>query len=173
MVTTKQMNIKNRSYYFYKDLINIKDFDPNLLKLDKKTSMDIDIYYIRYVTKKDEYKINIVNSLYLLVNRIDGFIDEKEGDKYLNIASTDRNSEVLKKCLEVWSAIKGCIEKINNSKLGEYDKDYIKIKLSSDDDFPLNKLLSFLSLTVIIKNIFEKDGKYCPQIFLDDCLYEV
>ena len=46
MGITKQMNIKNRTYYFYNDLINIKDFDSKLLKLDKKTSMYIDIYYI-------------------------------------------------------------------------------------------------------------------------------
>ena len=55
------MNIKNRSYYFYNDLINIKDFDPQLLKLDKKSYKNIDIYYIGYITKKDEYKINSVN----------------------------------------------------------------------------------------------------------------
>ena len=46
------MNIKNRTYYFYNDLINIKDFDSKLLKLDKTTSMNIDIYYIGYVTQK-------------------------------------------------------------------------------------------------------------------------
>ena len=55
MVPTKQINIKNKTYYFYHDLINIKDFDPKLLKLDRKTSMDIDIYYIGYVTKTYEY----------------------------------------------------------------------------------------------------------------------
>ena len=55
--------------------------------------------------KKDEYKINSVNPLYLLVHRINGFIEEKEGDKYLNIASTNRNSEVLKKHSEVWNGI--------------------------------------------------------------------
>ena len=54
MVTTKQLNIKNRTCYFYNDLINLKDFDPSLLKLDKKSSMDISIYYIGYVTKKPE-----------------------------------------------------------------------------------------------------------------------
>ena len=96
MGITKQTNIKNRTYYFYNDLIHIKDFDPKLLKLDKKTSMDIDIYYIGYVTKKDEFKINSVNPLYLLDHKIDGFIEEKERDKYLNIATTRRNSEVLK-----------------------------------------------------------------------------
>ena len=49
----------------------------------------------------------------------------------------------------------------------------MKIKFNSGDDFPLNKQLNFLILTIIIRNIFEKDGKYYPQLFLDDCLYEV
>ena len=65
MATTKQTNIKNRAYYFYNDLVNIKDFDTRLLKLDKKTSMGVSIYYIGYVTKKPEYKINSVNPLTL------------------------------------------------------------------------------------------------------------
>ena len=52
MVTIKQLNIKNRTYYFYNDLINLKDFDPKLLKLGKKSTMDINIYYIAYVTKE-------------------------------------------------------------------------------------------------------------------------
>ena len=85
MVTTKKINIKNRTYYFHNDLINIKNFAPNLLKLGKKSFKNIDIYYVGYITKKDEYKINSVNPLYLLVDEIDGFIEEKEGSKYLNI----------------------------------------------------------------------------------------
>ena len=48
-------------------------------------------------------------------------LKKKEGDKCLNIASTDKNSEVLRKYSEVWSGIKDCIEKINDSKLAEYD----------------------------------------------------
>ena len=48
------MNIKNRTYYFYNDLINIKDFDPKLLKLDKKSFKKIGVYYIGYITKKAE-----------------------------------------------------------------------------------------------------------------------
>ena len=66
-MVTKQLNIENRTYYFYNDLINFKDFDPKLLKLDKKSSMDISIYYLGYVTKKTEYNINSVNPLYLLI----------------------------------------------------------------------------------------------------------
>ena len=59
--------------------------------------MDISIYYIGYVTKKPEYNINSVNLLYLLIAELDGFIEEKEGNKYLNIALADSNNEVLKK----------------------------------------------------------------------------
>ena len=159
------MNIKNRTYYFYNDLINIKDIDAKLLKVDKKTSMGLGIYYIGYVTKKSEWNGNSVNPLYLMINRTDGFIDEKNGDKYLNIASTDRNSEVLKKYSEVWNGIKDCIEKINDNER-EYDKDSMKIKFNSDDNILLNKVLNFLSAMVILRNIFENDSKYYPQIFL-------
>ena len=105
-------------------------------------------------------------------NRIDGLIEEKNGDKYLNITSTYKNREVIRKYSEVWNGIKDFIKRINKNELGEYDRDYMKIKLNSDDDIPLNKQLNFPTVTVIIRNIFEKDGKYYPQIFLDECLYE-
>ena len=81
-MTVRQMNIKSRTYYFCNDLINIKDFDSRLLKLDKKTSMGVSIYYVGYVTKKPEWNVNSVNHLYLMINRIDCFIEEKNGDKY-------------------------------------------------------------------------------------------
>ena len=173
MVTTKQLNIKNRTYYFYDDLINLTYLDPNLLKLDRKSSMDISIYYIDYVTKKPEHNINSANPLYLLISELDGFIAEKEGSKYLNISFTFNNNDVLVKLAEIWRGINYQIKKINNGSVGEYVKDYMKIKFDSDDNLPLNKILKFRVLTIIMRNIFEKDGKYYPQIFLDDCLYEI
>ena len=80
-------------------------------------------------------QINIKNKTYyffnyLLVHRIDDFIEEKQESKYLDIASTDSNSEVLKKYAEVWSGIKDQIEKINGSKSGEYGKEYMKIRFN-------------------------------------------
>ena len=88
----------------------------------------------------------------------------------MNIVSTDSNSEVLKKDEEVWSGIKDCIEKINDSKSGEYGKGYMKIKFSSDDDLPLNKQLKFLSITIIDRSVLEESGKYYPQMLLNECL---
>ena len=135
--------------------------------------MDISIYYIGYVTKKPEYNINSVNPLYFLIDELDGFIEEKEGSKYLNISLTYNNNDVLIKYAEVWRGIKDQIKKINNGSVGEYAKDYLKIKFDSDDNLPLNKILKFRILKIIIRNIFEKGDKYYRQIFLDDCLYEI
>ena len=89
--------MKNRTYYFWNDLINIKNVNRALLKLDKKSSVGANIYYIGYVIKKPEYNINSVNPLYLFIDKIDGFVEERNGSKYLNIALTERNSEVFKK----------------------------------------------------------------------------
>ena len=99
-------------------MINIKDIDPKLLKLDKKSFKNISVYYTGYFPKKDEYKINRVNSLYLFVDEIDDFIEcnsveEKEESKYLNISLADSNSKVLKKYAEIWSGIKDQIKKTN------------------------------------------------------------
>ena len=108
--------------------------------------------------------------MYLLIYKIDGFIEEKGGNKYLNIAFTDINDEVLKKYKEVLSGFKRNIEKKNNNKSGEYEKDYMKIKFDSDDKLPLNKQLKFLSVTVVIRSVFEEDDKYYAQAFLSDLM---
>ena len=52
MGTVKQINVKNRTYYFYNDMIDIKTFDSDLLKIDKKSYKDIGIYNIGYITIK-------------------------------------------------------------------------------------------------------------------------
>ena len=98
---------------------------------------------------------------------------EKRRNKYLNIAFTDSTDEVFKKYAEAWSEIKDQIERINNGKLEEYEKDCMKIKFNSDDNLSLNKQLKFLSVTIIVRSVFEEDGKFYPQVFLDECLYEV
>ena len=77
MGKVKQIEIKNRTYCFYNDIINIEEFDSNLLKIDKKSCKDIDICYIGYITiKKNSGYENIysVNLLYLMIGKVDGHI---------------------------------------------------------------------------------------------------
>ena len=172
-MVTKQINLKNRSYYFRNDQIWINNSDAKNLKLDKKSVTDINIYYIGYVTKKTEYNINSVNPLYLFISAFDRFIDEKNRNKYLNITLTDNNNDVLIKYAEVCNGMKDKIKKINNDPVVEYDKDFIKIKFNSDDNLPLNEVLKFHAVIITIRSVFERDGKYYPQIFLDDALVNV
>ena len=168
MVNIKEVNIKNQTCYFFDDMINIKNFDPSSLKIDKKSYKSIDIYYIGYITVKDSdhVKINSVNSLYLIINEVDGCIEEINGNKYLALVSTDRNKEVLTNYSELWDEIKNSIEKINN-KSGEYGKDFVKIKFNPDDSLPLNKTVKLHNMTIIVRYVFEDNGKYYPQVFLE------
>ena len=104
MGEVKQINIKNRTYYFYNDMINIKNFEPNVLKIDRKSYKNIGIYNTGYITikKVDDYEnIYSVDPLYLRVNHTNGYIEEKNENKYLILDSTDENKELLKKYLDV------------------------------------------------------------------------
>ena len=87
--------------------------------------------------------------------------------------SADENKELLKKYTDVWNGIKNEIKTINGGKENDYEKNYMKIKFNSDDDWPLNKPLKFHSMTIIIRSVFEEGDKLYPQVFLDDTLYEL
>ena len=99
MGEVKQIDIKNRTYYFY-NIINLKDFESNLLKIDKKHYKGINIYYIGYITIRkigDYENIHSVNPLYLIVIHARGHIEKKNGNKYLIFDSADENKELPKK----------------------------------------------------------------------------
>ena len=133
MGKVKQIEIKNRTYYFYNDMINLKNFESNLLKIDKKHYKGIDIYYIGYITIKkigDCENIHSVNPLYLLVNHASGYIEEKNGNKYLIFDdSVNENKALLKKYADVRNGIKNEIKAVNGDKEGDYWKDYMKLNL--------------------------------------------
>ena len=91
--------IKNRTYYFYNDIIDIEKFDSSMLKLDKKSYKDLDIYNIGYVTIKKNgygYDINNSNPLYLPIDNASGYIKEINEDKYLVLDDTYENKELLR-----------------------------------------------------------------------------
>ena len=168
----KQINIKNRTYYFYNDQINLKDFDASLLKVDKKDYNEIDIYHIGYVTFQEKI-INSANLLHLIINEIIGHVGEKNKNKYLVLDDVDENKDVSKKYEGLWEGVKKKIERINGGEKVEYGKDFKKIRFESDDDLPMNNLIKLRLLTIIIRSVFSKYGKFYPQLFLDDALYEL
>ena len=111
-----QSNKEKSNFLFLDDMINIKEFDTNLLKIDKKSY---------------------------------------------------ENNEVLKKYNELWDGIKNEIETINGGKTsnrnsGEYDNDFMKIKLNSDDSLPWNKTLKLHNIRINIRSVFEEHSKFYP-----------
>ena len=83
MGEVKEINIKNQSYYFFEYMIDIKNFHSNLLKIDKKSYEDIDIYYIGYIVFKkfgDCENIHSVNPWYLIIHSATGHFKEKDGE---------------------------------------------------------------------------------------------
>ena len=85
----------------------------------------------------------------------------------------DETKEVLKKYKEVWEGVKKEIETINGGENIEYGKDYMKIRFKSDDNLPLHKPMKLRLLTIIISCVISEDGKFYPQLFLDDLFYEL
>ena len=91
----KEIDIKNQTYYFFDDIINIKNFSLNNIELDEKSYKNILIYYIGYVTIKDSkyVKINSVNPLYLIFNKVNGYFEEINGNKYLTLVPNNENKQ--------------------------------------------------------------------------------
>ena len=93
-------------------------------------------------------------------------------DKYLVFDSTDENKELIWKYNDVFNGIRDKNKEINSNEC-DYEKDFMKIKFNSDDDLPLHKSLEFRLMTITIRHVIEEDGKFYPQVFLDDTLYEL
>ena len=107
--------------------------------------------------------INSVNPLYLQVNYASGYIEKRNENKYFIFDhAVNENKEVLKKHTDVWNGIKCEFKAINGGKENDYGNDYTKIKFNSHDEFPLNKPLKFHVMTIIIRSVFEEDGKLYP-----------
>ena len=104
----------------------------------------------------DYIKTNSANLLHLILNKADASIKESNGNKYLIFADADKNKELVKKHTKPWHEIKYHIKIKNAGKHGEYGKDYMKIKLNSDDDLPFNKILKLHNLTIVVRSVFKK-----------------
>ena len=61
----------------------------------------------------------------------------------------------------------------NSVEENDYGKDYMKTKFNSNNNLPLNKPLRFHAMTIILRSVFEENGKLYPQVFLADTLYEL
>ena len=143
-------------------MIDIKNFNSNLLKIDKKPHKDTDIYYIGYITIKkfsDCKNIHSVNPLYLIFHSATENFKEKTV-KNTKLLIRQRNTKNF--FLELDQNLK----KLNSGKELLYNKNYVRTGVNIDDNLPLNKPLKFPTLTIIIRCVFQEGEKLYPQIYL-------
>ena len=163
---SKKQTSKINLIIFFDEIIDTRNFNSNLLKIDKKSHEDFDIYYIGYITIKkfnDSKNIHSVNPLYLIIYSATYHFKEKYREKYLILDSTEKYEEVF-------SRIKS---EIKTTEKLFYEKHYTRIGVNTDDDLPLNKSLKFPTLAIIIRCVFQKDENSYAQIYLDKCFHEL
>ena len=168
----KDINIKNRTYYFFNDIIDTENFDPNNIKIGHLKI--VYTYYIGYVTIDEYVKIYSVNSLYLIFRYVNEYFEEINGNKYLTLVPTHESKKKIKKFEELWIKIRNLIRSVTkNSDDYDYDEKYLKIKFDSDDELPLNKTIEIPTITIVVRAIFLENNNCYPQVFLDECVYRI
>ena len=149
---------------------------------------------ISYVDKNkpEDWCVNSVNPLYLMINRVFCFVGEKNGTKYLKIDKGNKKVEdsILSIWNKVFSGMKYNIKKINHKCLlteckgfpdcetfsdfkVNYGEDFDKIRFVSNDNLPIAKLIYFPTITVVIRCVFKQGDLFYPQVYLDDALYQL
>ena len=139
----------------------------NSLKITKKESrIGANIYYTRCDLNLDN---DTIIPSYFIINRLIGYIEEIEGssDKYLVVASSVRNKNIISVIDMIWRSIENKINPYLNIKI----KDYDKFRFNSDIDLPLNTIIEFRSLLINVSCVIEKNNEYYLEIYLDKSLY--
>ena len=163
------LKIKKKSNYNWDDIVYFVDFDVKLVKVVKRESrIGVDIYYIGYVVETED-DINSINPLYFIFKRLFGRIEKIEGSSNRYLVIDENNKEVINVFDKLWNFIEDKITFGNaDNKISEYNK----LRFSSNIDLALDTLIEFRMLTKFINCVIEKDNKYYPEIYLDECLYE-
>ena len=156
-------NIKNRSYYFYNDIVSLHEFDGSNIKTHRKNFNDIDIYYLGYEHKKKITECNQINSVNPLYLRITDMKDQFKKDKSDNVwyLIIFGNENVLRIFANIRKSIRTKIEE-NTGVIIQYDKDYRRIKFESNDNLPTDKIVNIRLATIIIRSVFVQNGKHYP-----------
>ena len=117
----KDIDIRNLTYYLLNDIINIKIFDANNIKIGEKSYKNI-IYYFGYVTiKSSKYvKINNVNPLYCIFIKTNGYFEKINENKCLTLVPTNESKEKIKKIYELWIKFRDLIRSITKNS-DDYD----------------------------------------------------
>ena len=173
----KSLKIKNESMFYPNDMIQLNNFDCQLLKINKRENRENNnIYYISYKINKPENDINSINNLYFVVDHLYGKIEKINGskDRYLAINEDIlMNEKNINFFYYLWNTT---INKIKYSRGDDimFDdneviiKDWNKIRFSSDIFIPNDVSINFYSLVIVINYVIEKNDEFIPEIYINE-----
>ena len=175
-MAAKSLKIKNESMFYPNDMIQLNNFDSQLLKINKRENRENDnIYYISYKINKPEHNINSINNLYFVVDHLYGTIEKINGskDRYLVINKDSVMNEKNISLFYLWDSVISKIKYLRGDGALFNDneaiiKDSNKIRFSSDVIMPNNVLLRFYSLIIVINYVIEKNDEFIPEIYINE-----
>ena len=172
-MTAKSLKIKNESMLYPNDMIQLNNFDCQLLKINKRENRENNIYYISYKINKPEHDINSINNLYFVVDYLHGKIEKinDSKDRYLIINEDSLMSEKNTSFFYLWDSIINKIKYLRGDDVLFDDneviiKDWNKIRFSSDVFIPVS--IDFYSLVIVINYVIEKNDEFIPEIYINE-----
>ena len=173
----KSLKNKNESMFYPNDIIELNNFDCQLLKINKRENRENNnIYYISYKINKPEHDINSINNLYFDVDHLYGKIEKINNlkDRYLVIDEDKHMNEknISFSFIYLWDSIINKIKYLRGDDVLFDDneviiKDSNKIRFSSDVFMPNDVLLIFDSLVIVINYVIEKNDEFIPEIYIN------
>ena len=151
------LDIKNKLFTLFGKVVNILDFNPKKISIQKAGSGDMCIYYINYNK----------NPFDLAIDDLKGYFKENNGNKYLTMIFKPKSQKMM--YTRIWEEIKKVINEVDE--FSNYDRNYDIISFDTDDILSLNSIINIYSITIIIKAVFKDNNKFYPQIYLADCRY--
>ena len=167
----KSLKIKNKSMFYPNDMIQLNNFDNQLLKINKRENRENNnIYYISYKINKPKHNINSINNLYFVIDHLYGTIEKVNGskDRYL---VTDKDSLINEKGVRffcLWESIINKIKYLRGDDNKGIIKDWNKIRFTSDIFIPNNVSINFYSLVIVINYVIEKNDDFIPEIYINE-----
>ena len=180
IILVKSLKIKNESMFYPNDMIQLNNFNSQLLKINERENRENNnIYYISYKIKEPEHNINSINNLYFVVNYLYGTIEKIDGSKerYLVIDKDRLKNKENIDFFYLWDAIINKIKYLRGDDVMFDDNEVIiknwnKIRFSSDVYIPNGVLINFHSLVIVINYIIEKNDEFIPKIYIDEGYFE-
>ena len=162
------IKIKDPLFTYHARLVNILDFNPEKLSIEKLCAINDELEHIYYV----EYNNN---SFYLVIDNLKGYFKyskEKDRKKLKFIIKDQRQAKIY---IQIWNKIKEHINNADGVNFGfnDYFRDHGVIRFDTDDTLPLDAMVSVYSMTIIIRSVYKTCyDRFYPQIHLANCIYK-